>query len=152
MADLIFLDANIPMYAAGRAHPLKQPCIDVLTLAARHPATFVTDAEVFQEILHRYRAIGRWPEGEQLFQRFAALMQGRIVDVQFADLQAAVILANTYPGLDARDLLHLAIMRRVSSSAIVTADAAFDRVAGIRRLNPAMLAQWRRLVEAPGTN
>jgi hypothetical protein len=86
MVDPIFVDANIPMYAAGRAHPLKQPCLDVLSLVATHPTHFVTDAEVFQEVLHRYRSIGRWPEGEQLFHRFAALMRGRIVDVQFVDL------------------------------------------------------------------
>ena len=77
MADSIFLDANIPMYAAGRVHPLKQPCIDVLSLAAHHPARVITDAEVFQEILHRYRAIGRWHDGEQLFRKFIELMRNK---------------------------------------------------------------------------
>jgi predicted nucleic acid-binding protein len=86
MADSIFLDANIPMYAAGRVHPLKQPCIDVLSLAAHHPARFITDAEVFQEILHRYRAIGRWHDGEQLFRKFIELMRGQIADVLVADV------------------------------------------------------------------
>ena len=147
MAELIFVDINVPMYAAERAHALKQPCIDVLALVATHPTSFVTDAEVLQEILHRYRAIGRWPEGEQLFQRFATLMQGRIVDVQFVDLQAAAIMANTYPGLDARDLLHLAVMRRTGSTTIVTTDAAFDTVTGVQRLNPADVAQWRHTID-----
>jgi len=64
MADPIFLDANIPMYAAGRPHPLKQPCLDVLALVALYPDAFCTDAEVFQEILHRYRAQGRWQDGQ----------------------------------------------------------------------------------------
>src|SRR5919204_484886 len=103
MADLIFLDANIPMYAAGRPHLLKQPCIDVLTLVARHRASFVTDAEVFQEIIHRYRAIGRWIESEQLFREFGNLMIGRILEVQFADVETAARMANGLPGLSARD-------------------------------------------------
>ena len=64
MADPIFLDANIPMYAAGQPHPLKQPCLDVLALVALYPDAFCTDAEVFQEILHRYRAQGRWQDGQ----------------------------------------------------------------------------------------
>jgi len=149
MAGLIFLDANVPMYAAGRVHPLKQPCIEVLTLVATYPAAFVTDAEVFQEILHRYRAIGRWLEGEQLFQRFAALMGGRVADVTLSDVEAAARLANSYPGLSARDLLHLAVMRRVGAASIITADAAFDVVSGVDRLDPADVATWRnRIVSA----
>ena len=57
MAFPLFVDANIPFYAAGRPHPLKEPCQQIVALAARHPRAFVTDAEVLQELLHRYVAI-----------------------------------------------------------------------------------------------
>lgn len=147
MVAPIFLDANIPMYAAGRPHPLKKPCLDVLTLVAVHPDGFCTDAEVFQEILHRYRAQGRWQDGQQLFTRFAALMQSRIETVTFADVEHAAALAATYPSLDARDLLHLAIMERVGSIRVVSADRGFDAVSHIHRLDPVNVASWRHLVE-----
>lgn len=147
MAEPIFLDANIPMYAAGRPHPLKQPCLDVLTLVALYPNAFCTDAEVFQEILHRYRAQGRWQEGQQLFARFAALMQSRIETVTFADVELAAALATTYASLDARDLLHLAVMVRVGTTRVVSADRGFDAVSHVQRLDPMNVASWRHLVE-----
>jgi predicted nucleic acid-binding protein len=31
----LFLDTNVPSYAAGRYHPLKEPCKGVLRLSAR---------------------------------------------------------------------------------------------------------------------
>jgi len=146
MAEPVFLDANIPMYAAGRPHPLRQPCLDALTLVALHPDAFFTDAEVVQEILHRYRAQGRWLEGAQLFARFAALMQPRIETVTFVDVERAAALAATYPSLDARDLLHLAIMNRVVATRIISADKGLDEVADVERLDPLQVSVWSTLV------
>ncbi len=42
----ILIDANVPIYASGRPHPVQQPCVRVLELAAILPQWFVTDAEV----------------------------------------------------------------------------------------------------------
>jgi len=59
------------MYAVGGPHPLKQPCARILLLLAERPDAFVTDAEVLQELVHRYLALRRWHEGRDVFQRFA---------------------------------------------------------------------------------
>ena len=53
----IFLDTNVPIYAAGRPHALKKPCAQILMLVAERPHAFLTDAEVLQELLHRYLAL-----------------------------------------------------------------------------------------------
>jgi predicted nucleic acid-binding protein len=56
---LIFVDSNIPMYLMGAAHPHKtesQVILDRLIAAGQR---LVTDAEVLQEILHRYTAIDK---------------------------------------------------------------------------------------------
>ena len=45
MSPPVFLDANVPIYAAGKEHPKKEPCALVLNMAAEHPLSFVTDAE-----------------------------------------------------------------------------------------------------------
>lgn len=146
----LFLDANIPIYAAGRNHPLKEPCKEVLELAAQHPHAFFTDAEVLQEMLHRYLALGRWPEGGQVVQDFATLMRGCVESVRVEDVERACDLVNRYAikpdsGLAARDVLHAAVMLRKGSSRIVTADKDFDELAdeGLWRLNPADVARWR---------
>lgn len=45
-----------------------------------------------------------------MFRRFAELMQERVETVQPADVERAAGLADAYPQLGGRDLLHAAIM------------------------------------------
>ncbi|MBL8213671.1 MAG: hypothetical protein JNK87_23335 [Bryobacterales bacterium] len=56
-------DANVLMYAAGAPHPNKAPAIAFLERVANNRIAAASDAEVLQEILHRYRALNRWAEG-----------------------------------------------------------------------------------------
>jgi predicted nucleic acid-binding protein len=146
MSPATFVDANVPIYAAGRAHQLKEPCVQVLLLAAEHPQAFVTDAEVLQELLHRYLALRLWPQGRGAFQRFSEILQGRVESVQAVDVQHAADLANTHQELGARDLLHAAVMHRLGVRRIISADVGFDRLPDIERVDPAQESSWRRLV------
>jgi predicted nucleic acid-binding protein len=146
MSPAAFIDANVPIYAAGRAHPLKEPCIQVLLLAAEHPQAFVTDAEVLQELLHRYLSLRLWPQGREAFRSFSELMEERIEAVQAVDLQQAAALADAHQELSARDLLHAAVMLRLGLSQIVSADTGFDRLPEIERLVPARVADWQHTV------
>ena len=143
MSPPTFLDANVPIYAAGRPHRLKEPSSQVLMVAAERPASFVTDAEVLQELLHRYLALRLWPQGKEVFHRFADLMRERVEPVQAADVEQAARLADEYPELGARDLLHAAVMRRLGVRRLVSADAGFDRLSGLERLDPAGVEKWR---------
>jgi predicted nucleic acid-binding protein len=144
----IFLDTNIPMYAAGAAHALKQPSIDTLRLVEKAPGSFITNAEVLQEILHRYVSIQRWQQGRRVLLRFSNLMRGRTEPVYSDDVVRAAELADRYPRLDARDLLHTAVMHRLGVRLIVSADTKFDSVAGIERLDPIKIEEWRDTVTA----
>ena len=131
------IDANVPIYAAGREHPYREPCIRVLAIVNDNPAAFVTDAEVFQELMHYYLRTERWDAGQVVVESLAAMMHGRVSPVTIEDVLAAGLLANTHRGLSTRDLLHLAVMHRLGVTRIVTADADFDRAPGIIRLDPA---------------
>ena len=148
MSPAAFIDANVPIYAAGRSHALKEPCIKVLLLAADHPQAFVTDAEVLQELLHRYLALRLWPQGREVFERFRVLMQDRVEAIQAADVQRAAALADTHEELGGRDLLHAAVMQRLSVRCIISADAGFDRLPEVERLDPAKVKDWRPVVLA----
>lgn len=147
----LFLDANVPTYAAGRDHPLKEPCKQVLHLAARYPGAFFTDAEVLQEMLHRYLALKRWPGGKRVVLDFATLMRGRVEAVSVEDVGLACELADRYGSrLAARDLLHAAVMLRTGAAKAITADKDFDELSssGIGRLDPADVGVWRREAES----
>lgn len=147
MAFPIFIDANIPMYAGGQLHPLKRPCAEILVLIGEEQARFSTDAEILQEIIHRYMAIGAWvTRGSLIFEEFSAIMSGRVEPMTVNDVNHAAGLAGVYTGLSARDLIHIAIMDRIGSDTIVSADQSFDQVTALRRLDPIDFATWRREV------
>lgn len=95
---LLFVDTNIPIYAAGKPHPLKAPSAQVLDFIAEHPYAFVTDAEVLQELLHRYRSLKLWPNpGLIVLQSFALVMHGRIESVGEMDVLDAARAADSSP-------------------------------------------------------
>ena len=56
---MIVVDSNVPMYLVGSDHPNKTATRAMLELAVARRERLVTDAEVIQEILHRYAAIDR---------------------------------------------------------------------------------------------
>lgn len=140
---VLFLDANIPMYASGGGHPLQASAVAVLAAAGEHPESFITDAEVLQEILHRYRSQRLWGRGRLVFEEFGNLMSRSTIPVTADDVRAAARLGEEYHKPDARDLIHIAIMIRRGISDIVSADRGFDDVSGIERLDPSDIATIR---------
>ena len=56
---MIFIDSNVPMYLVGSEHPHKVDAQRLLERCIADNERLVTDAEVLQEILHRYAAIDR---------------------------------------------------------------------------------------------
>ena len=113
MSPAAFIDANIPIYAAGREHPYKSPCADILRMVAENPQAFITDAEVLQELVHRYLAQRRWALGQEVLRTFALAMLDRIEPVYAADIRMAAELADRHTGISARDLVHAAVMQRL---------------------------------------
>ena len=146
MSPAVFLDANVPIYAAGKEHPNKEPCAQVLMMAAEHPLSFVTNAEVLQELVHRYLAIRLWALGREVVNSFAEVMHDRIEPVYAEDVIAASGLADRYEGTSARDFVHAAVMNRIGSDRIISSDTDFDRLPGITRLDPSRVADWEQSV------
>lgn len=150
LSPTAFLDANVPLYAAGAPHPQRESCIEVLRLAARYPSNFVTNAEVLQEVLHHYRATRRWSSvGRPVFARFATLMLGRTEPIYAEDAHLAAELANSGFRASTRDLIHVAVMRRLGVAHVVSADRDFDGIPGVIRLDPTGVELWRDSVLAP---
>ncbi len=136
----VLIDTDIPMYAAGTPHPLREPCQAIIRAVAEGKLETVTDAKVLQEILYRYLHIGEREKGFKVFDRFRRIMLGHILLIDEADVQRARELAEEYPRLSPRDLFHLAMMLRHGIHEIITADKGFERVRGIRRIDPAEFA------------
>lgn len=131
---MIFVDSNIPMYLVGASHPNKDAARRRLEECITRGERLVADAEVLQEILHRYVTINR---RDAIQPAFDALL--RVVDhvypVELADVERAKSLVLGVTPLSARDAVHLAVMLRHGISRILSFDAGFDRVPGIERLS-----------------
>lgn len=131
---MIFVDSNIPMYLVGASHPHKVDARRLLEEAIGRGERLVTDAEVLQEILHRYVAIDRRAAIQPAFD----VVLG-VVDEVFAVDVAAVEQAKSTlygkPRLSARDAIHLATMGAHGVNRIMTFDSGFDGVPGVERVH-----------------
>jgi hypothetical protein len=131
---VIFVDSNIPMYLIGAPHPHKIDAQRLLDTLIGSRERLVTDAEVLQEILHRYVAINR---REFIQPAFDFLF--RIVDQVFPMDQAAAERAKEivqgHLQLSARDAMHLAIMQQHEVDRIFTFDSGFDGFPGVSRIS-----------------
>lgn len=127
------------MYAAGGSHPLKSPCVAIVARVADGTLEATVSAEVVQEILHRYSAIGRTEQGltvaRDVLKAFRPVLA--ITDAAIRRLPA---LVERYPRLTPRDLLHVATCIEAGIDSIVTPDRGFDAVNEIRRLDPLEVA------------
>ena len=130
---MIFLDSNIPMYLVGAPHPNKDAARRLLEQVIAQGSRLVTDAEVLQEILHRYHAIQR-PDAIQPAFDLLRGVTDEIFPIEPADVERAKNLLLGLPGLSARDAVHAAVMRRRGVGRILSFDSRFDRVAGLERI------------------
>ena len=121
------------MYLIGADHPLKPAARRVIEDAVATGEVLCTDAEVFQEVLRRYRAVGRPEDIDACFDALTG-----IVDVTFpvelADVDRARRLLATTDRLSVRDALHIAIMQAHDVGRIMSFDRGFDGFPGIERL------------------
>jgi predicted nucleic acid-binding protein len=128
---MIFVDTNVIMYAVGRSHPLRSDARSFFESAmATDHNDLCTSAEVLQELLHAYIPVGRWETLDAAL-TLAESCIPQVYSLDDVDVRSARLLANGYPELGARDLLHVAVCRRHSVSDVKTFDrglaAAFKR-------------------------
>lgn len=123
------------MYAAGSAHRAKEPSAILIHRVARGEVEAAIDAEVLQEILHRYWAIGRAADGSVVYQLARQAVPDTIaITAQIADRARDLLLG--FPTLSARDALHTAVVLHHNLNGICSYDSDFDRVASLKRYLP----------------
>jgi predicted nucleic acid-binding protein len=130
----VFVDSNIPMYVAGREHPLREPARRFLAQARGGDFDLCTSTEVLQEILYRYAALNRRDLAGEVYDLFVQVCPV-VLPVTIADTDRARALITSQAHIDVRDAVHAAVMLNHDISTIATFDEGFDRVPGITRLN-----------------
>ena len=143
--DVVFVDVNVPMYAAGKPHVYKEACVWLLTEIADGRLPAAIDTEIIQEILYRYGSLRRWDIAVQMSTSLMDMMPV-VYSIQIVDMYTAVELAARYgpQGIKARDLIHAAVMQNNGLTQIVSTDKHFDQIEGIIRLDPQALFLERK--------
>jgi len=131
---VILVDSNIPMYLIGAPHPHKADAQRLLERLVSDRQRLVTDAEVLQEILHRYAAIDRRDAIQPAFDALLGIVDQVLpIDQVAAERAKEIVLGRR--GLSARDALHTAVMQRHGIERILSFDSGFDGLPGILRVS-----------------
>ncbi len=121
------------MYLIGAAHAHKIDAQRALERLLSDRERLVIDAEVLQEILHRYTAIGRREAIQPAFDALLGVIDDVLpIDIHVAQRARAIVLER--PRLSARDAVHVAVMQAHNIERILSFDAGFDHLPGITRL------------------
>lgn len=133
---MIFVDSNIPMYLVGASARHRAESRHMLERAIAEGDRLVTNAEVLQEILHRYAAIKRLDAIQPAFDALLGVVD-EVFPVTDVDVdRAKTILLGGAGARSARDAIHLATMERHRVARIMTFDAGFDGYPGVSRITP----------------
>ena len=121
------------MYLVGAPHPHKEDSERLLERCVAENQRLVTDAEVFQEILHRFVAINRRDAIQPAFDVLLAIADEVFpVDLPIVERARTIVFGNER--LSARDALHLAVMQRQGVDRILSFDRGFDGFPGVDRI------------------
>jgi predicted nucleic acid-binding protein len=122
---MIFVDSNVFIYAVGRSHPLQTEAQTFFLEAAENGKRLVTSAEVLQELLHVYLPVGRITTLDAALE-LATHGVDRIIPIHQETVIHARNLADRYPELTARDLLHFAVCQLHKISELKTFDRSLE--------------------------
>ena len=130
----VFVDSNVPMYVAGRDHPLREPARRFLEHARAGAHDLCTSTEVLQEILYRYAALQRRDLAGAVYDLFVQVCP-TVFPVTLADTDRARTMVAGTASVGVRDAIHAAVMLNNDVRAIATFDEGFDEIEGIDRLS-----------------
>jgi hypothetical protein len=131
---VILVDSDIPMYLVGSPHPHKSDAQRLLEQLVNDRQRLVTDAEVLQEILHRYVAIERRDAIQPAFDALLGVVD-EVLDVTRAAAERAKEIVLGHQRLSARDAIHVAVMEQHGIHRILSFDSGFDGFPGIERVS-----------------
>ena len=132
---MIFIDTNVPMYMVGGPHPNKDRTRTLIRQLRADGEEFVTDVEVYQEILHRYSSTDRLHDVGDAFDALDSIIDDEPISFDMSDIHSARELLHSVDGISARDAIHIAVMQREGITRILSFDQDLDNCPGIERIS-----------------
>ena len=130
---MILIDSNVPMYLVGAPHPHKLDATRLVENALSEGERLVTDAEVLQEICHRFASIRRPDAIQPTFDAILEMVD-EVLPIERKHVVAAKDILLRYRSLSARDAIHASVMAEHGIERIMTFDRDFDLYPGVERV------------------
>jgi predicted nucleic acid-binding protein len=121
------------LHLVGPQHPHKLDAQRVLESMVAGGERLATDAEVLQEICHRYAAIRRHDMIQPAFDAILEIVDEALA-IDRAVAEAAKDIVLRYTTLSARDAIHAAAMAEHGIERIMTFDRGFDSYPRVERV------------------
>lgn len=137
-----FIDTNVFIYAVSEDSPYQAGAVATMEALGAGRTAAVTSVTVIEELWHQ-ELRGRLPGLEGAAESVFMLIRP-VLDVTEEVLDRALGL--TVRGLGANDRVHVATCLVNDIDTMLTADRGFDDVPGLRRVDPADLAEVRTLL------
>jgi predicted nucleic acid-binding protein len=131
---VILLDTTVLVYAAGREHPLREPCRRLLEAHARRAVQCTTTVEVIQEFTHVYARSRPRSDAANVARQYMTAFD--VVTTAPSDLALGLQLFEAHPQLGAFDAMVAAVVLNQGLQGLVSADRAFAVVPGLAWLDP----------------
>jgi predicted nucleic acid-binding protein len=127
---MILLDTTILVYAAGREHPLRDPCRRLLDAHAHRAVSCTTTVEVVQEFTHVYARSRSRPAGAEVARLYSKAFE--LLSTTPGDLALGLDLYEAHEQLGAFDAVLAGVALNQGVEALASADRAFAAVPGLR--------------------
>lgn len=122
------------MYLVGAAHPHKTEAQVILERLIAAGQRLVTDAEVLQEILHRYTSIEKRDVIGPALEVTLGIVD-EVFPIERTEVLRAGEIVQNRTRMSARDAVHIAVMERHGIRSILSFDRHFDRWPGLQRIH-----------------
>ena len=123
------------IYAVGGEHPLRHPSQRLIAAIRTTRVTATTTVEVIQEFAYaRARRYGRTDAVERA-REYADLLSPLLM-VEIENLGAGLTLFERHPRLGAFDAVLAAVALATRADGLVSADAGFSGIEGLRHIRP----------------
>ena len=130
---ILYIDSNIFIFASTNKGKLGQNCRKIIKLTNEHKISCATSFLVLDEVMWVLKKnIGR----ESAIKIIKAILS---MPIKWIDVDKSIMI-NTIEifektKLDPRDSIHIASMKKMGLSTIISEDNDFDKIKGIERLN-----------------
>jgi predicted nucleic acid-binding protein len=128
-------DTSIFIYALGLEHPYRQPCRTILQRAGADELRGEASPDLLQELVHqRFRRTKDRAAATEAARMAARLC--KLHPLEPGDVQRGINLFENHDDLDPRDAVFAALALNRGIDAILATDRAFEKVAGLERIDP----------------